>query len=888
MLDLSGIWQCEIPGQTAEIRIPGTLDESRIGHADTGGKKWHPDNDTNAALYQTQDGIRTRLTRVVTYEGPARISRTLSYQPAEGKRVFLDVERSRHLTLVVNGQQVPACSLCTISTPYSFEVTGRLHGEDTITFISDNSYPTWPHDAIVFSSAATDETQTNWNGLLGYVRLREEAPVFIASVRVYPHGDTLDVLVDIDAATSMTTPLSLTCDALISPVEETVSIQAGTQTLSFPHLPLRQDVRRWDEGDGQCYQLTATMPDSQQTVSFGVRDFGIQDSCLTLNQRRVFLRSEANCAVFPETGYPPMTVEAWRNILATYRSYGVNCMRFHSHTPPEAAFFAADEMGMLMQPELSHWNPQTAFEDDASLRYYTDELTATLRQLANHPSFVMMTFGNELACGDLGHQRMQELLALAHKLDSTRLFACASNPHYGWWGHQDASDFYTSSNLRDIQLRATYAEMQGYLNHDAPGACHDYTRALSVLRQESDKPFFSFEVGQFEILPDFAEIDDFHGVTRAVNLEYIRRRVCEADMLDTWSAQVEATGESSLLCYREEVEAALRTEGYSGISLLGLQDFPGQGTALVGMLNSHLCPKPYAFAQPERFHAFFRDVLPLIRLPKYTYEANEPLHAPLCLANYSRNDVSGIPSWSLEGDGISQQGTLPACHIPCGHLGTLGDIDMVLPAISTPTELTLTVSVGPHHNVYPLYVYPATTPVCPANVHECRHLDDAALAILAQGGTVYLSPDSTAEALPTSVQAQFSPDFWSVGTFPKQSGCMGQLIDDAHPLFRFFPTKRHSTWQWWHMANQRAMVLPRRMACIIAEMDSYAYLRPMAQLLECRCGGGRLLISSLGLHQLQDYPEARALQSAMYAYLSSSIDLPKQTLSPEEVLKMVR
>ena len=69
---------------------------------------------------------------------------------------------------------------------------------------------------------------------------------------------------------------------------------------------------------------------------------------------------------------------------------------------------------------------------------------------------------------------------------------------------------------------------------------------------------------------------------------------------------MQATGELSLLCYRAEIEAALRTKGMSGISLLGLQDFPGQGTALVGMLNSHLNPKPYAFARPQRFARFFR------------------------------------------------------------------------------------------------------------------------------------------------------------------------------------------------------------------------------------------------------------------------------------------
>ena len=117
---------------------------------------------------------------------------------------------------------------------------------------------------------------------------------------------------------------------------------------------------------------------------------------------------------------------------------------------------------------------------------------------------------------------------------------------------------------------------------------------------------------------------------------------------------------------------------------------------------------------------------------------------------------------------------------------------------------------------------------------------------------------------------------------------MGQLIDAAHPLFTSFPTESHTDWQWWPMANRRAFVLPRPMQAIVAELNSYAYLRPMAQLLECRCHGGRLLLSSLGLHELQQYPEARALQQAVYAYLAAPGPLPAQEMTVEEVRALVR
>lgn len=63
-----------------------------------------------------------------------------------------------------------------------------------------------------------------------------------------------------------------------------------------------------------------------------------------------------------------------------------------------------------MQPELSHWDPKHAFEFDESFSYYQKELCQIIKALANHPSFVMLTFGNELHCGALGTSRMHKML----------------------------------------------------------------------------------------------------------------------------------------------------------------------------------------------------------------------------------------------------------------------------------------------------------------------------------------------------------------------------------------------------------------------------------------------------------------------------------------------
>ena len=209
-------------------------------------------------------------------------------------------------------------------------------------------------------------------------------------------------------------------------------------------------------------------------------------------------------------------------------------------------------------------------------------------------------------------------------------------------GADGKADFYTSQSCKDVVIRGTFSGMRGYLNENYPSTDRTYDEAMAEIRKEYQKPVFSFEVGQFEVLPDFEELESFHGISDPVNLKLIKKRVEERGLLPTWEKYVEATGELSRLAYREEIEAAMRTMELSGISLLGLQDFPGQGTALVGMMNSHLEPKPYDFARPERFREFFTESRIFVKMPRYTYEEGEYLTAEVEVANFGKESISGL------------------------------------------------------------------------------------------------------------------------------------------------------------------------------------------------------------------------------------------------------
>ena len=923
---LNGKWHVVLEdGTTGQMDLPGTLDENGIGHRDVGANQWHPDAVLgNAAGEIDKDApIATRFTRRHTYEGEARISRKITVPDYGTDRLFVLAERARALRLLVDGEACSVFRQGTLSTPYIFELTGAAPGEHEFTFLSDNSYPGMPKAAIYYSSAATDETQTNWNGILGECSMYTRPQNFIDSLRVYPRavkkeeknkagGYVLDVCVELAPGAKKVykdAKIILQSEALAAgELEDTQTLteiisysgeglaEAGTDKeenpktmeIWFRDLPLRENVKLWDEDEGNLYEMAVTLDNGMSAedkggstaecrTRFGIRSFGDNGSGrLALNGRAIFLRGEANCAEYPETGHPPMTIPEWKEMLLKYRSYGINFVRFHSHFEPEAAFSAADELGMLLQPELSHWDPKDAFGTEESYRYYRAELVDLLKTYANHPSFVMLTLGNELQAQDEGRERMRELVRTAKRMDPTRLYANGSNAFYGEEGCDPESDFYTSQSCKDVVIRGTFSGMRGYLNENYPSADRTYDEAMAEIRKEYQKPVFSFEVGQFEVLPDFEELESFHGISDPVNLKLIKKRVEERGLLPTWEKYVEATGELSRLAYREEIEAAMRTRELSGISLLGLQDFPGQGTALVGMMNSHLEPKPYDFARPERFREFFQECRILVKLPHYTYEAGERLIAEVEAANFGKGNIEGVFCWTLAGKmSVSENGNCEPAEIKSkntviatgedteiticrpGSYTEVGSLDIPLDFVEKNTALTLKVRIGDSISAYPIWVYRKTTPVCPENVYETRAFDVKTREILQNGGRVYLSPDADKESLPNSIKTQFTTDF-------------------------------HTDWQWWIMATKRAVILPHPMKTIITEMDSYAFLRPMAQLIEFRCLKGKVLLSTMELHKSQQYPEVRALQASIYTYLSGENFEPAEEITEEELSMLVR
>lgn len=892
---LDGVWNGQAEGLgTFRAELPGTLDTNQIGIPD-------------------KENLASRLTRLYTYEGKVRFFKQIKIPEPERGHLFLKIERTKELTLEIDSVRQEAFEAGTLSTPWIYDLTPYGGKQVEIALIVDNQYTGWPRESMIGASAVTDETQTNWNGILGDFAIYKETEQFFDKLRIYPSDKEIKikgVIVGIEPEQAVKERLCIRLkskaikeEEIVLEPEQWIDVslnRKGRCGLDICHIRLSETSRKWDEGEGNIYRLDVQLQHGQEknrkimaetSDTFGIRTFSVDSGQrLTLNGRRFFLRGEANCCVFPETGYPPMTEEEWKTLLEIYASYGVNCMRFHSWCPPEAAFYAADKMGMMMQPELSQWNFKDAFKDDKTRSYYRKEMFDVLKYLSNHPSFVMMTFGNELLYTEEGYQFAEELLNEARQYDPTRLYANSSNYHYGEEGIDPGSDFYTAMALQKEMLRATSSPMIGHLNHEYPSACHSYEKAVDQIRK-AGKPVFGFEVGQYEVLPEFSEIAEFRGVTRAVNLEIIRDNVERQGRLKDWRKYVEATGEMALLCYREETEAVLRTEGMSGLSLLGLQDFPGQGTALVGMLNSHLKTKPYDFAQPERFRKFFAPVVPMLYLPKYTYVNGERLMADCHLANYGKNRILSEAGWRLLQNGkMEASGRFTDQEYEPGGLYLMGKVDIVLPVLKKSEKLSLEVYIGDYVNEYPIWVFTGENAVVPDRVKVADVLTPDLVDIIENGATVFLEPEPSPENFPSSVRGNFTTDFWSVGTFPEQEGTMGMVIDKGHPALSDFPTESYCNYQWWIMSMGRPMILPDHINPIVTVPDCYSKLRHLGLLFEAELGRGKIMVSSMGLHNKQEYPECRGLLKSLLDYLEkveTDFERPGQSITREELSQLI-
>ncbi|MDO4496399.1 MAG: glycoside hydrolase family 2 TIM barrel-domain containing protein [Bacteroidales bacterium] len=871
-IDLSGQWNVIFDDSNFDslgydIVLPGTTDGAGLGYADT----------LTDLLVKPQV---LRLTRKHSYVGKARYIRSF-YVPENlsGQPLELSLERVLWSSQIkVDGQPVEGREMSLVS-PHRHRLPELAAGEHLLEIEVDNSkHLDISVDELCHSY--TDATQVKWNGVLGEMQIRPLKPVRIAQVEVYP-----DVK-------HQQAKLKIVVENEGNATPEKISIKVSNKELNFiesstidAHLGVNEVVldmkgaALWNEFSPIIYNVDVECGQGADkdvyATTFGMRSLENLDGKLCLNGQPIFLRGTLECCVFPLTGNPPTDEAGWEKVLGKIKEWGLNHLRFHSWCPPDAAFRVADRLGVYLQVELPVWSLKVGDDEDVK-QFMCEEMENIIRCYGNHPSLCMISNGNEL---QYDFDFLNSLTAWAKKRDPRHLYITTSFTfEKGHGGRNEPEDEYYVTQWTDNG----WVRGQGVFDAEEPSFCKNYNASMGCL----SVPLITHEIGQYAVYPDLKEIDQYTGSLTPHNFMAVRDDLKKKGLLSRAEDYLQASGQLAAILYKEECERAMKTSGLSGYQLLGLQDFPGQGTALVGLLNAFWESK--GLVEPAWFRQFCAPVVPLANFEKAVWKSDETLKVVSQIANYSTSDLQDKTlKWKLlHSDGsLCKEGKINVVNAVQGEVTEVGNFEVELSDLTVAEQLTLRLSVDEtdYSNSWNIWVYPADYRVENGEVLVTASVKEAEKA-LREGRKVLLSPNlGTVKGL----EGKFLPVFWSPVHFPKQAGTMGLLCNPKHPALALFPTQMFGDWQWWRL-EKRATVMNidslHEVTPIIEAVDNFANNRQLATVVEVQCGKGKLLLSAIDLlSDGAESPEIKQLLGSLLHYMNSDDFAPTGTISYNEL-----
>lgn len=821
-ISLAGEWNVELgksgsafamskralQGEAKRAILPGTIDTNRLGFAP---------KDTMET---------THLTRLYAYKGAARYSRTINI-PKDWKKkpVELFLERTRPTWVYVDGELVDSCSF--ISTPQRYLLPKKVkRGKHLLEIVVDNGRGV-PEQVYGSSHAYTEDTQTNWNGIIGRIELQ-----------------------------------------LASSVE---SKSAETLTGAIP-------------------SRSVASPSALQMPDFA-KDFHIKGAHFYANGHRIFLRGKHDAAVWPLTGHVEMSVEGWMKYLGTCKEYGINHVRFHSWCPPEAAFVAADSLGIYLQPELPFWGSFDK-KDERLMAFLHQEGENILREYGHHPSFRMMALGNEL-WGDI--DKMKEFVDDFRKIAPDKYYTFGSNYYLGYQGIKEGMDYFTTCRIGgegwgkyNTHTRGSFSFADAYdggmINHFHPNSTMNFDEACD----KAGIPIISHETGQFQTYPDYREMKKYTGVLHPYNFEVFRRRLAAAGMLSQADDFHKASGLWSVKLYKADIEMDLRTRNMAGFQLLDIQDYPGQGSAFVGILDAFMESK--GITTSEEWRQWCSPVVPLLEMKKFCFEDGEKIQAKVKVANYGGTSLYGKKlMWKIgDAEGVMNIFTYDEGLIDVGILDE--EISADKPA---KLNVSLNIEGTEARNSYELWVYPKKA-LEKKGIIIARDLNQEVVKVLEKGGKVLWMPDS----LPYTVGGLFQTDYWNYRMFKTicennkkkvSPGTLGILTNPEHPIFKGFPTEMHTNWQWFPVIKESHPLVLDNFAKdyrpVVQVIDNIERNHKLGLVMEWKVGAGKLLVCMSDLEKAAKYPEGKAFYQSVLSYMRSADFNPSAEITVDELMK---
>lgn len=814
-IDLSGQWRVKLDAEKQEtmpqaysetMTLPGTTSAAGLGMP-------NPAKETGC------------LTDAYRFEGAVWFMRTFTAGDWTGEQTMLTLERTRKTTVYLDGRPIGHQeSLC---TPHRYFLPPVHAGEHTLVIRVDNTdYPTRG------GHLTSPDTQSNWNGITGEITLTV-AHTLLTDLTVRPdlrrgclrvHGHIIGA------------PDGVAGIVLPGQMEHLLPYRGGVLN---GECPLKGDEAFWDEAHPEIHTISIDLDGDVYETTFGLRDVRTVGRRLLINGRETFLRGKVDNLLYPKTGYTPTDVASWMTILGIAKEYGINHYRYHTACPPDAAFTAADLLGVYMAPELPFWG--TVAEegeegyDERERDFLFQEGFRILREYGHHPSFLWLSLGNELwGSKDV----LNRMMRAYREADDTKLYSSGANNYQFVPDVLDEENVFVGVRLgRERLIRGSYAMCdapQGIVQTTAPESVSNYDASIvpETLGQSGeagkvqiqygtgvkevdaqsadalipDVPIISHEVGQYVFYPDFSEIPHYTGPLKPRNIEAMRENLERAGLYGEHEAFFRQTGRLAVDCYKREIETLLRSREVSGFQLLDLQDYTGQGTALVGVLNAMMENKGLISA--EEWREFCAGTVVLGEFASFTGVMGEDIRFDVQISECDpEKQHTRIHCTLMDGER-----ELYACDVaPGARHGRLTDaVSVTFPAECyrdavqeriMRLTVVLTLEDGTR-NHYPIWLIP---PVDIRITREGIEKDGRMVAFV----SAEENADGAAIVVPSAegqLPAEYCTDFWCYPMFrsisesmgkPVPVGTMGLSIDTASPLLKRFAQEDYTTPVWY-------------------------------------------------------------------------------------------
>ena len=814
-IDLSGQWQVKLDAEKQEtmpqaypetMMLPGTTSAAGLGMPNPAKE-------------------RGCLTDAYRFEGAVWFMRTFTAGDWTGEQTMLTLERTRKTTVYLDGRPIGHQeSLC---TPHRYFLPPVHAGEHTLVIRVDNTdYPTRG------GHLTSPDTQSNWNGITGEISLTVAHTLLTdLTVRSDLRRGCLRVHGHIIGA-----PDGVAGIVLPGQMEHLLPYRRGVLD---GECPLKGNEAFWDEAHPEIHTISIDLDGDVYETTFGLRDVRTLGRRLLINGRETFLRGKVDNLLYPKTGYTPTDVASWMTILGIAKEYGINHYRYHTACPPDAAFTAADLLGVYMAPELPFWG--TVAEegeegyDERERDLLFQEGFRILREYGHHPSFLWLSLGNELwGSKDV----LNRMMRAYREADDTKLYSSGANNYQFVPDVLDEENVFVGVRLgRERLIRGSYAMCdapQGIVQTTAPESVSNYDASIvpetlwqsgeagkvqiqygtgvkEVDAQSADAlipdvPVISHEVGQYVFYPDFSEISHYTGPLKPRNIEAMRENLERAGLYGEHEAFFRQTGHLAVDCYKREIETLLRSREVSGFQLLDLQDYTGQGTALVGVLNAMMENKGLISA--EEWREFCAGTVVLGEFASFTGMMGEDIRFDVQISECDPEKQHTCIRCTL----MDGERELYACDVaPGARQGRLTDaVSITFPAECyrdamqeriTRLTVALTLADGTR-NHYPIWLIP---PVDIRITREGIEKDGRMVAFV----SAEEKADGAAIVVPSAegqLPAEYCTDFWCYPMFrsisesmgkPVPVGTMGLSIDTASPLLKRFAQEDYTTPVWY-------------------------------------------------------------------------------------------